>query len=349
MPRTADHGAADDCVVRPYVSEDRPRLVELMRQVWPHKARVEARVDARWWWQWEAPPLYVVEDPASRALIGLCAYLPVSLRAGGRELPGAWFVDFYVRPESQGLGLGQRLTRVVQDRFAITASLSQSAMAYRVFQKLGWRARTRVALYVNPFPVRWMFPKPTKGLRVSTQAMDPALPAGDLDALWARVRDTYGLIALRTGAAVLTRYASHGARQYVLLCCYREAACVGYMIVRVVPPGSTKPGAPQGLIVDYLVHPDDAQAFGALLSEAASILIDRGVRRIYCLSTAPRCQHLLGSRGFLSPATPLMGRALRGNWKWLTYNAKPAQPVADPASWFLTMGDCDLDYAWFQD
>jgi hypothetical protein len=218
-----------------------------------------------------------------------------------------------------------------------------------VFQKLGWRPRTRVALYVNPFPVRWMFPKPAKGLRVSTHAIDPSLPAGDLDALWTRVRNAYGLIARRTGADLRARYASHGARQYVMLCCYRDAACVGYLIVRVVPPGSKAKGATQGLIVDYLVHPDDADAFGALLAEAASVLIGRGARRIYCLSTSPACQHLLGLRGFFSPATPLMGRALRGNWKWLTYNARTEHPVADPASWFLTLGDCDLDYAWFQD
>ncbi len=337
---------ADSFSVRPYVREDEVRLSDLVRRIWAHKHDVDRQFRERWWWQWEQPPLYMVED-AGGAPIGVCAYIPFSLRACGVDLSAAWFVDFYVLSEYQGRGLGKRLTQVVQDRFQVTASLSQTAMAWRVFEKMGWCERTRVKLYVNRFPMRWMFRKPSSGFDVSRCTLDAGSPvAADLDALWTRVRDSYRCIARRDGAELLRRYARRGM-EYVLLCGRRGGECAGYMIVRVVR--GTSGGKPsQGLIVDYLVHPDDTGAFTALLSEASSVLLDDGAERIYCISTSPRIERALVSRGFLSPTTPVIGRALRANNKWLTYYSKTKPDPVDPAAWFLTMGDCDIDYAWYQ-
>ena len=128
-----------DLIVRPYASQDHTRLMALLREVWSHKRDIERHVRDRWWWRWDEPPLYVVEDPAQDTLAGLCAFMPFALRTNGMELPSAWFVDFYVRPKYQGKGLGKRLTQAVQNRHAVTASLSQTAMAYRVFQKLSFQ------------------------------------------------------------------------------------------------------------------------------------------------------------------------------------------------------------------
>ena len=79
--------------VRPYAQADRLPLLELMRQVWPHKPEVDHEVNRRWWWRQPEPPLCVVDDTAGRRLVGLCAYMPFTLRARGQDLPSAWFVD----------------------------------------------------------------------------------------------------------------------------------------------------------------------------------------------------------------------------------------------------------------
>ncbi|MCX6537576.1 MAG: GNAT family N-acetyltransferase [Acidobacteria bacterium] len=338
-----------DLIVRPYASQDYVRLLALLREVWSHKRDIENDVQNRWWWQWDEPPLYVVEDPAQGTLAGLCAYIPFALRTNGVELPSAWFVDFYVRPDYQGKGLGKRLTQAVQNRHAVTASLSQTAMAYRVFHKLGWSDRSPVTLYVHPLPRRWMFRSASRQHRIVTAAIDGSLSVWlDVDALWMRVRNEFPGIAVRTSATLLARYTTQGNRQYVLVCVYRGQALVGYMIVRVVDALSNNARSPQGLIVDYLVHPGDAAAFGALLSEAASTLVARGVNRIYAISTLPACQRVLRARGFLSPSTPLLGRWVKGNTKWFTYTAKAVSSLPVPAEWHLTLGDCDLDYAWFR-
>jgi hypothetical protein len=118
------------------------------------------------------------------------------------------------------------------------------------------------------------------------------------------------------------------------------------MIVRAVGGLPSDTGPPQGLIVDYLVHPHDADAFGALLSAAAAALIARGVNRIYAVSTLPLCQRVLRAHGFVSPSTPLLGRWVTGNVKWFTYAAQAESSTAVPGQWHLTLGDCDLDDAW---
>lgn len=341
--------AADDFRVRPYDGADKGAVLELLRQVWAHKRHLAADFQDRWWWQWAQPPLYVVEGP-QRALAGLCAYIPFTLRARGREFSSAWFVDFYVLQECQGRGLGRRLTQAVQERFAITASLSQTAMAWRVFQKMGWHERTRVTLYMNPFPAPWTFRRPPPAVRISTHPIAAGLPvAADLDRLWARVRDRYQVIACRDSASILRRYTSQGDRRYVLLCGHQGEQCAGYMIVRAVRSVVANSRRAEGLVVDYLVHPEDRRTFAALLGQAVSVLRDEGAGRMYCISSSPRCQRALAAHGFLSPAAPLVGRLLRGNTKWLTYYSRADAGPIDPAAWFLTIGDCDIDYAWHRE
>jgi len=338
----------DEFVVRPYAVADRARVLELLRQVWPNRRPLEPHVDRRWWWQFPEPPLFVLEDRRTGALAGLCAWMPFALRCSGRERTAAWFVDFYVLPNHQGKGSGPRLTQAVQERFSLTASLSQTAMAWRVFQKLGWRERTRVPLAMHPWPKRWMFPA-RAGHTVTRGPVLPGLPMERaVDALWARVASAYPAIATRTSGHLLTRYADHGGRRYEIACGYRGAECVGYAITRLVDGRDARSasGRTTGLIVDVLTHPQDADAFAALLSESCRRLIDQGATRLYCLITPAPFRRVLARHGFLSPETPLLGRRLHSQDKWLTWFAADGAGVPGPVDWYVTLGDCDLDVAW---
>ena len=324
----------DEFVVRPYAAADRGRLLDLLRHVWPNRRPLEPHVDRRWWWQFAEPPILLAEQAPTAALAGLCAYLPFRLRTRGREVDAAWFVDFFVQPNHQGRGIGRRLTQAVHARFALTASLSQTAMAWRVFQKLGWRERAAVQVSMHPWPKPWMFPR-RGGFDVSGHAVDAQLPvAAEIDALWADVASSYPAIACRSSQDLIRRYASHGGRAYDLICARRGSKCVGYMVVR----------AP-GLIVDALARPDDSAAFAAMLAEAARRLLELGAVRLHCLVTPLRWRQVLARRGFLAADTPLVGARLRSQTKWLTcFSAEAGVP--EPGDWFVTLGDCDLELAW---
>lgn len=134
---------ADDILVRPYAPGDKSRLLTFIRRAWSYKPDVDAQFENRWSWNASARPLLVAEDRTAHAIVGVCAFGPFTLQAREQGLPSAWFVDCYVLPEYQGKGLGRRLTERVQDAFSRTASLSQTAMVYRVFARMGWSARAR--------------------------------------------------------------------------------------------------------------------------------------------------------------------------------------------------------------
>jgi GNAT superfamily N-acetyltransferase len=325
---------SDEIVIRPYASEDKARLLAFIRQVWSFKPDVEIQFDNRWWWSVNFPPLLVADDPAANAIVGLCAFMPFTLQARAQEIPSAWFVDFYVLPQYQGKGLGRRLTERVQESFRLTASLSQTAMAYRVFARMGWSARAVVQVYMHPLPMRWMFPTTRGTLRLSNTGPS----RDDLNRFWERVRQGYELIATREADELLKRYAPGDPRKYMWLTCHRGNECAGYVILRKVRS--------HGLFVDFLVEKGDREAFAALVSDGVRTLMREGVDRIYCLSTDSEWQRLLKSRGFLSSTTPLLGRRLGSQDKYLTYRTESASLTIDPSAWYLTLGDCDLDLAW---
>jgi hypothetical protein len=192
-----------------------------------------------------------------------------------------------------------------------------------------------------------MFRPPAGEYRVERSGFESAGgAAAALDDLWSRLRGEYPASARRAGAEVLERYAPHGSRRYQLLRCHTPHSCAGYMVVRTVPPMTAGTPPRDGLIVDYLVPPGDSAVFRALLHEAVMSLVESGVRRIHCLSTVPACQRVLASHGFLSPSTPVLGRRLTGNTRWLTFTTTSGTLPADAASWHLTLGDCDLDHVW---
>ena len=336
-------GGTTPSLVRPYAPADRAALVDLLRQVWPNKRPLEPHVDTRWWWQLPSPPIYVVEDRDAGGLAGLCAYLPFHLHTRGHAQSAAWFVDFYVLPGHQGRGFGKQLTQAVQERFDVTASLSQTAMAWRVFEKLGWRPRAEVQLSMHPWPKTWMF-REQSGCEIVRVPIDAQLPVrAELDALWARVAPAFPAIAARTSDDILRRYASHGDRAYELLVARRGTECAGYAVVRRALRSEK---GHEGLIVDVLAAPQDTDTFGALLSASSRRLLELGAERIYCLVTPEAWRGVLARHGFLSAATPLLGGRLRSQTKYLTWTARDAASVPDPAEWFVTLGDCDLDLVW---
>ena len=67
-------------------------------------------------------------------------------------------------------------------------------------------------------------------------------------------------------------------------------------------------------------------------------------------------EHLVGQGGcsvldrpgdpvFLAADTPFLGSRLAGQTKWLTFFSTEAG-IPEPADWFVTLGDCDLELAW---
>jgi hypothetical protein len=223
-------------------------------------------------------------------------------------------------------------------------------MAWRVFQRLGWHERVPVSLQMLPLaPFAYWIAATSipRDMRILRSGCPDNAVAPELDRLWLSVRDAYPAMAVRDSRALASRFAPTEHRRYVLLTCHRANECTGYMVVRSVAASEQPRRHGVGLIVDYLTAPGDLETLGALLAEGGRVLRANNVRRIYCLATPPAHRRALGRRTFLSPETPVLGRFLQAQTKWLTYFADRDCGLGDPAEWFLTLADCDLDYAWY--
>lgn len=352
--------------IRPYQSKDRERLRTLIREIWP--ARPPEVFDSRWWWQCDPVPLFVSEDKETGAIVGVCASIRFLVYSGKQTMDGAWLVDLFVSNAYQGRGLaksrkgsGRSLSRAVMDSSQITASLSQTNAAWRTLHRIGWRERRSASLFLNPLGlipgimslIRTFVPD-DPALRVEPGAI-PDDPKGisQLDGLWERLRDRFDALAVRDAERLRARFGPREGRCYQMLRAYRDGNLCGYMVVRVCPPNSLRSlkrypmgRHPLGLIVDYLVDPDDSRTFGTLLTEATRTLMTQGAKSLLCLATVPTFQAELTKRGFMGARSPLVGRRLSAMDVGFTCYSAPGQPDLSGCNWFLTLADCDLDLTW---
>jgi hypothetical protein len=352
--------------IRPYQSKDRERLRTLIGEVWP--ARPPQVFDSRWWWQLDPAPLFVSEDTESGAIVGVCAYIQFLVYSGKQTMDGAWLVDLFVSNTYQGRGLakarkgsGRALSRAVMDTTQITASLSQTNAAWRTLHRIGWRERQSASLYLNPLglipgaiPLIRLFVPNDPALRVDVAGTPAnADQVFQLDELWTRLRDRFDALAVRDAERLRVRFGPREGRCYQMLRAYRGGSLCGYMLVRVCPPNSLRSlkrhpmgRHPLGLIVDYLVDPDETRTFGTLLNEATRLLMAQGAKSLLCLATVPAFQSELTKRGFMGAGSPLVGRRLSNMDVGFTCYSAPGQPDLSGFKWFLTLADCDLDLTW---
>jgi len=345
--------------IRRFEPADREGLRRLIYEVWPD--RPPEVFDKRWWWRTESPPLFVAEDEASGAIVGVCAFPAFPLYFDNRTVNATWFVDFFVSDKHQGKGIGKALSLAVMKEFAVTASLSQTEAAWQTFKRLGWQERQTTKLYLNPWGLlpganallRAIAPV-DRGLRLESGefVILPALASAH-DALWQALRSRYQALSVRDAQTLATRYARRDDRHYEIVRAWRGERLCGYMIIRVCPPNSLRSlkrypvgRRPIGLVVDYLAAPDEPLVFASLLDAAAELLEARGARSMLCLCSVDAFHPHLTRRGFLHGGTPLLRQKLATMDVSFTAHFQPNETVLIGRRWFLTLGDCDMDLTW---
>ena len=313
-------------------------------------------VDRRWWWEYETPPLRVVQDQASGDIVGMCATIPFSLSVRGVTQPAAWFVDFFVAPSRRGQGIGKILTAAVNDEWPVTASLSQTDPAWHTFQRLGWSERRFIKVFASLLPMvpgtSSLFRRSAarRAKRLELMATERALTAeaidGSFDQLWARVRP--GVVAtVRDGATLRARFAERAGPEYRLLSWHRGDVLVGYAVVCTYPRGAVRAlrRLPVGVIVDFLLDPTQGELFTLMVDAAMATATAAGARCVLCQTSVPAFERVLARRGFLHAGLPLVGRRLSSLNAGFTYKSvSTLEP--EGAHWFLTFADCDVELTW---
>lgn len=335
--------------IRAFEPRDKPALFKLMAEIWGGAS--SAKVENRWWWNYDPPPIMLAVDNERDAPVGLCAFRSFQTYYQGSNHRGVWAADLFVLPAHHRQGLGKRLVKEISSNFDIAAGLSMTDAAWATFRGLGWQERRYVPLFLSP----WLLLTPwleriltirRNGKQIDITTHDsPTLQFDEsFDDLWLRARDAVAPSAVRDASNLKERYTRDPKRRYVVLKCVKQGLLVGYMILRILPPDSIKalPKFRVGLVVDYLVD-GNPLIFSRLLDAAALWFARGGVPLMLCLSNHPAEQQQLHKRGFIGPETPLLRRKLQKLALGFTFVSFVDTGSPGDQAWYLTSGDADMD------
>ncbi len=285
---------------------------------------------------------------------GICSARPSDWLIDGKSVPTIAICDWYVDPAHAGKGIGKCLTQHLElaDQFVYTFSLSEAAIAN--FKKLGWAGPRRASLMVLPLPQVTRLGAALFGRQTAIEIEDavvspdsPALAAlgPQLDRI-ETVRQPDGGARMQRGAAEWRwRLSVCGPRSYHFCLARRAGEPVGYAVVRRLTPGSSRQlgRIPGVMLTDLVAVHDEPAVLQALARRAAAVAAELGAAIVLAVTNQPDLQQALGKAGFLSPHTPLIGRALlqrSPHYMWVP-KGPGASMTAEKMG--LTFADSDVD------
>jgi GNAT superfamily N-acetyltransferase len=336
----------------PARSVEAARLIAFAAAVWPD--RPHDQLVARWWRRADPGCAVAAVHEATGAMAGFCSARPSDWVIEGQTVPTVAICDWYVDPAHAGKGIGKCLVQNFElaDQFVYTFSLSDAAIAN--FKKMGWVGPHRASLLVRPLPTLAKLAAALVGRRAPVEiedlVIDPAGPAlgalgGDLDRIEADRASDSGAHMRRGESEWRWRLSVCGERSYHFCLARRAGKPVGYVVVRRLTPGSSRqlgriPGA---MITDLVAVHDDPAVLHALAIRAVAAASGLGAAVVLAATNQQGQQDALAKAGFLSPNSPLLGRALaHRSPKYMWVPKGPGTRVtADTMT--LTFADSDVD------
>src|SRR3977135_3604380 len=97
--------------------------------------------------------LFVCKD--GQSIVGTQGLLHVTLKAGDRNIPTAWVMDYAVRKELQrNSGIGTAIALASCEGTTVTVATDISGAAVAIALKFGWQYVCDIPLWVRPLDVR---------------------------------------------------------------------------------------------------------------------------------------------------------------------------------------------------
>lgn len=320
----------------------------------------------RWKWQYElnphcselGPEIWVARQGGK--VQGQYASMPVRLWVKGKALRASWGMDVMVRPNLQRKGLGSRLFLYWDQQVEASLGLGLSPSSYALFRKLQFEdvgpvpcfskilsAKTLVArrapglgFFLAPaltlllwlfFPERSTRQKSgTEKVRVS-KLEGPFTP--DYDRLWERVVSAFDFIAERKASYLEWKFHQVPYVRYDVLEARRGEELSGYAVVRI----AERNGVKLGLLVDWLVDPNDEETAGRLLDSVFVWARERGAARVQTFTFDERLSRRLYHKGFMKLSSP-MQFCLRIHSEHIDEHF-----FENTSGWHVCFGDSDQD------
>ena len=313
---------------------------------------------ASWAWQYErnpqspsGPVVYVARNDARP--LGQMGTMPVSLWWGGREVRGAWGIDYFVNPDAEGLGHSIALAKAWMQNVDVALALGLARTSYLICLRLGFQdlgfvpffqavldpaaiVRRRYGRLAGSLaaPLTAVVTRRTRGRKPASTDIAVSAPSSigaDYDALWERARGGFDACVRRDAAYVRWRYHDAPHKHYDILEARRAGELTGFAVSR----HEDLRGLRLGWIVDLFASSDDRATRDALLVAVMRNFAEARVARVQALCTSDALAAALGRHGFFK------GKA-KGHL-CARPNGIAGLPTAESGRWHIVFGDGDWD------
>ena len=295
-------------------------------------------------------------------IVGQQAEIPFDLQVGASAHRAAWGIDLMVDDAWRMRGVGPALVATQLDHRPIVCGLNMSDKGFALYERGGFIDLGVIPVYLRPLDLRRAvgLGQVPGGVRRVAPVLGPVLRAADsaglaalrargvrlepierfderVDEVWTAVTAPGHAVLARRDRSVLSwsidqRPDRDRMWRYYLT---RRGRVLGYVVVRT---GGTH-DAPTAVVVDYLATP---RWVAPLLVAAGDAARGRGAVAMSVKTRDEPADRYLRAAGFV--------RRNRGADEPIRFmvhcrDADLADQLGDPARWFITSADCDLEYA----
>jgi GNAT superfamily N-acetyltransferase len=303
------------------------------------------------------------------AIVGQQAEIPFDLQVGGEVQRAAWGIDLMVDDAWHMRGVGPALLATQLDDRQIVCGLNMSDKGFALYERAGFLDLGVIPVYLRPLDVRGAvrlggMPGP---VRRAAPVLGPALAGADraalaalrvagvrleaverfderVDEVWAVTQQASGANTAAGGPVLARRDLAvvgwsmdqrpdcDAMRRHYLT---RGDRTLGYAVVR--PAGTAE--TPTAVVVDYLAPPRWVAPL--LLAAGVAAARETGAVALSVKTRNEPADRYLRAAGFV--------RRQRGADESIRFMAWCRDPgladrLQDPARWFVTSADCDLEY-----
>jgi GNAT superfamily N-acetyltransferase len=324
----------------------------------------DARKSEREFWKWhylENPnmklddiPLWVVV--CEEEIVGQLATIPVQLKVGSETRAAIWILDFIVREDFRGKGLGKRLVLAAREKYPTTITLGINEQSAGLFRSMGWMEmgtihRYQKLLYLGnglpgaakiglargvlnlvSAPLRFGARKRPRNAGEYTVRTVRGFGA-EFDALWERASRQWVCAVRRDLRSLAWQFQEQPGKTFESIGIYEKERMAGYAVL-FFRKGIGKAGPVKAAISDLCYEQENAaEIVDALIEFALRAAVERRAGSLVTDVLDPLVEEKLKQHGFwrISKSPQFMACA-----------ADAKEVIYESENWFLTRGDSDV-------
>ncbi len=348
---------ADDIQIEQFRIAETEALLSFLQNAYPSEPK-RSNPDFWTWHFLENPytdpgdlPVWVAVSGGQ--IVGHLAGILVKLKAGSAETRAIWIVDFIIRADFRGKGLGKRLALAAQESNPTMLTLGVNAASEGVFRSLNWtlvggihryhkllfpgNAYGEIAKYeLARKSVNRLFTPFRNDFRLSQNETDCVRQLTSFDTsfadLWRRASQQWNCAIVRDPAYLEWQYQKQPGKRFDILGAFDKDRLVGYAVMFFRKPahGSFPPKA----TISDMVYSSEGtlDVVSILLKASIGLAVDREAGSLVTDVLDERVEKRARELGFFKVKTAP---------RFMANTTENIELICDKRNWFLTRGDSD--------